>query len=106
VRSPESSLIGQQLTAVLQEDGYLAVSGFDDPSAPEGGGIACLTAFLRTVGGEAWRKDAVAHLIARLSVKERQTTNIISSAKNAGEIRSTEVGRQSRLLLVDHSAAE
>jgi len=104
VRSPDSGLLGHQLTIVLQEDGYLAEDS-DNSSTPDGRGIACLVDFLRAAGGEAWRKECVSHLIVALDVKARQTTNIITAAKNAGLIRAVEHGRQARLHL-DATAAD
>jgi len=101
VRSPESTLYGQRLRVVLGDGGYRAESDFGGDSAPDGHGIAVLVAYLRGVGGEAWRKDVVAHLMSTLDVKERQTTNIITSARTLGVIRSIAVGRQTRLAVVD-----
>ena len=106
VRSPESTLYGQRLTVVLGEDGYLAESDLDGGSGYDGQGVSCLVTFLRGVGGEAWRRDAVAHLTATLGVKERQTTNIIGAAVKAGAISSVLVGREARLVAVDNAEAE
>ncbi len=106
VRSPESDLYGQQLTVVLGEDGYLAQSGIDGGSTPDGQGVTRLVAFLRSVGGEAWRQEAVADLMTTHGVQRRQTTNIISSAMDAGVIRSQKFGRQVRLVLADDAELE
>ena len=101
VRSPDSTLLNTDLTVRLGEGGYLVDDASRDDVGPDGRGIDCLVGFLRTAGGEAWRSEAVAHLMATLRVKQRQTTNIIGSAKKRNAIRSVEVGRQTRLVLVD-----
>ena len=106
VRSPDSDLYRQRLTIVLNEEGYLAQSDSDGGSPIDGRGVDRLVAYLRSVGGEAWRKDAVADLMATLGVKTRQATNVISSAKRAGVIRSVDMGRQSRLVVVDTAASD
>jgi hypothetical protein len=84
----------------LGDDGYLVDSPALDNIRPDARGVTCLTDFLRASGGEAWRKDAVAHLRATLVVHERQTTNIITSAVGSGLALSTKVGREVRLGLV------
>ena len=100
VRSPDSDLYGRMLVIRLGDDGYLVDSAALDNIRPDARGVACLTDFLRASGGEAWRKDAVAHLKTVLGVHERQTTNIIGSAVGSGLVLSTKVGREVRLGLV------
>lgn len=106
VRSPDSTLQNTSMTVRLGEGGYLVDDAPRDNVGPDGRGIACLVDFLRAAGGVAWRSDAVAHLKATLGVQERQTTNIIGSAKTAGLIQTVPVGRETRLVLVDHTPAE
>lgn len=99
VRSPDSDLLGRSLTIRLTERGYWADgTSLDSPTA-DGAGPDTLAVYLRSVGGWAWRADAVAHLRTTLNVKDRQATNIIRSAIRDGAVRSERVGRQARLLL-------
>ena len=100
IRSPDSDLQDTRLTVRLGDGGYLVDDAALDNVGPDGRGVTCLTDFLRASGGEAWRKDAVAHLRATLVVHERQTTNIITSAVGSGLVVSTKVGREVRLGLV------
>ncbi len=101
MRSPDSTLHGTSLIVRLGERGYLVDDRAHGNVGPDGRGITTLVDFLRTAGGEARRRTAAEHLKTTLHVLDRQVTNIIRSALDAGAVTTRRLGRETILCLVD-----
>ncbi len=103
IRAPSSSLMGERLSIVLGDEGYLPLRGVE-PVIPAGVTLALL--IVREAGGQLYRKELIDRIMARGQCKERAAGKYLGQAVQKGVLRSLPSGNSAVYQVVPEKEAD